>query len=151
MKNLNVSDPNQALLRMVGDAHKYTKIHKTLFGDYEFGIMRRPNPATWKYLSGTIFQFLQRNNLLSLIPLFQGIFHSTGYGTIYQLPAMYGLIWGTPRLLADFILGSEIKNLKKGAIDELFPKMVEKENIPVKFYFDVKVIKLCRNATCLLQ
>ena len=34
---------------------------------------------------------------------------------------------------------TELKSLKNGTIDEIFELMVNEENIPVKFYFDVKV------------
>ena len=56
------------------------------------------------------------------------------------MPAIYGLIRGTPKRLLDGLIGTTLRMLKKGTIDELFPLMVEKENIPVLFNFDVEVI-----------
>ena len=79
MQNLNISDSNLAQARIVQDMNRYTDIHRLLFGSYQFGIMRRPKNYVWKYLGGTAFEFLQRNNLLSLVPLFQVMFHTTGY------------------------------------------------------------------------
>ena len=61
--------------------------------------------------------------------------------TIYHVPALYGLIWGTPMKLFDGLTGVGVKALKEGSIDELFPMMVKDQNIPVKFNFDVKVCK----------
>ena len=56
------------------------------------------------------------------------------------MPALYGLMRGTPIRILDGILGTTIEILKNGTIDELFPMMVERENIPVIFNFDVEVI-----------
>ena len=42
--------------------------------------------------------------------------------------------------MLDGLLGTSLRLLKKGTIDELFPLMVKKENIPVLFNFDVEVI-----------
>ena len=61
------------------------------------------------------------------------------FRTIYETPTIYGLIWGTPRILVDSLMRTELKSLKNGTIDEIFELMVNEENIPVKFYFDVKV------------
>ena len=60
--------------------------------------------------------------------------------TIYETPAIYGLIRATPKRILDGLLGTPLQMLKKGTIDQLFPMMVEKEDIPVIFNFDVEVI-----------
>ena len=68
-------------------------------------------------------------------------FHST----IYQVPTLYGLIWLTPKLLIDTFTGVGLKNLKKGSMDEVFPLMVQDQNIPVIFNFDVKHVQKQQN------
>ena len=59
--------------------------------------------------------------------------------TIYDTPAIYGLIRGTPKRILEGLLATPLKLLKKGTIDQLFPLMVEREDIPVIFNFDVEV------------
>ena len=79
MKNLKISDPNLANAKVIQDANRYVDMHTTLFGTFEYGLMRKPEDYVWQYVTGTVFEFLQRNDLLSLIPLFQILFHTNGY------------------------------------------------------------------------
>ena len=60
------------------------------------------------------------------------------YRTIDTTPAIYGLIWVTPTFLAD-ILARKGKFLKKRAISELFPLLIEDQQVPVKFHYEVTV------------
>ena len=41
MKNLNITYPNMARLRILQDLDKYTDIHQDLFGTYKYGLMKR--------------------------------------------------------------------------------------------------------------
>ena len=72
-------------------------------------------------------------HLTSLLPYFQR--------TLQEVPAIYGLIWATPRVLFDLLLNRASKALKNKSIAQLFPKMVEDENLDVVFNFDVVSIK----------
>ena len=85
MKNLNITTVNEAQLKVLQDLNRYTDIYKDLFGTFQYGLMRKPDYQMMQHLNGTIFQFLQRNNLLALIPLFKNIFHTTGYGFVQCL------------------------------------------------------------------
>ncbi len=59
--------------------------------------------------------------------------------TIETTPALYGFIWGTPRLILDVLVPGQVKYLKTAAISDLFPKLIEDQDIPVKFNFEVVV------------
>ena len=44
-------------------------------------------------------EFLARENLLALVPLFEGAHVIQGYGLLDEIPTLYGLIWNTPKLI----------------------------------------------------
>ena len=48
-------------------------------------------------------QFLQRHNLTILLPFIEGGHVIQGYGVTDKLPALYGFLWLTPRLLTAFL------------------------------------------------
>ena len=58
--------------------------------------------------------------------------------TIDTTPAVYGMIWATPTLLVDG-LAATVKLLPSGALSELFPLLIEDQDIPVMFNFEVNV------------
>ena len=59
---------------------------------------------------GTFMQFILRNDLTSLIPLFQASTTFQGYGHLDEVSALYGLMWNTP----NFINGFKERLLRKG-------------------------------------
>ena len=61
--------------------------------------------------------------------------------TLQEVPAIYALIFVTPRPLFEVMLGIGIRTFKHNTIGQLFPKMVEDENLNVIFNFDVVSIK----------
>ena len=104
--------------------------------------MQRPDSHILKHLDVTINEFLTKHNIRSITPLFFTFFHTTGYGTIYETPILYGLIWATPRALLDAYLQTGVKSLKSGTIDQLFPILVKHYDIPVVYNFDVEDVRL---------
>ena len=79
MKNLSISDPNKAQLKLIQDLSKYTIIHQNFFGSYKYGLMKKPESFVWDHVSGTLYEFLNKYDLISLAPLFKVMFHTTGY------------------------------------------------------------------------
>ena len=59
------------------------------------------------------------------------------------MPAIYGMIWTTPRYVADFLIGGQTKFFKDRTFDELFRLMVDDQDIDVKFNYDVIVRYIC--------
>ena len=80
METFGLSDPNQALAKLVQDISRYDDIHRELFGVYPYGLPRRPDNNTLQNVTGSLLDFLTANDLLSLVPLFQSAFHTTGFG-----------------------------------------------------------------------
>ena len=109
-------------------------------------------------LKGSFYNFLQVNQLDALIPLFEGFLQNNAYGCvffkfvlntivciyvsftspIYDLPTIYGMIWCTPNMMVD-IIAFKAKQLQRKSIADLFPLMVEDQDIPVYYDFDVTV------------
>lgn len=57
------------------------------------------------------------------------------------MPAIYGLIWTTPRYVLDTgLIGSQTKFFKDRTFDQLFQLMIKDQNIPVKLNYDVIAI-----------
>ena len=57
-----------------------------------------------KYLiRGTFREFLTRNKLHTLEPLFHAVVTQQGYGHIDEISALYGLIWNTPKLMCSML------------------------------------------------
>ena len=57
---------------------------------------------------------------------------------LHDLAAIYGNIWTQPIAMADIFVNGGL-SLKQGALDDIFPKMIEEENIPIKYNFEVEV------------
>ena len=62
--------------------------------------------------------------------------------TLKEIPVIYALLWAPPRALFDSTTAQgQTKALKWKSLAELFPTMVEEENLNVIFNFDVVEIK----------
>ena len=80
---------------------RYIALHRELFGTYEGELMPRPSKEVLHRIRGTFTEFLVRNNLDSLIPIFTASQTIQGYGYLDEVAALYGLIWNTPKLLSN--------------------------------------------------
>eukprot|EP00035_Acanthoeca_spectabilis_P022896 m.446452 g.446452 ORF g.446452 m.446452 type:complete len:550 (+) comp19364_c0_seq1:3311-4960(+) len=79
---------------------RYTALHRSIFGQYTGRMPSQPTPAAMELIRGTVMEFLQRNNLDVLEPLFFNIFVMQGQGLLTDSPAWYALRWVNPALLA---------------------------------------------------
>ena len=87
---------------------QYVQLHKEMFGLYEGDLMLRPTPEVMYRIRGTILDFLKRENLPGMIPIFQVIQTLAGYGNIDEVGALYGLIWINPRLVISMAVSALI-------------------------------------------
>ena len=120
---------------------RYNDLHEELFGAYkhDYGLMERPDDMTLAKIGNRSFHtFLQDNDLLALQFVAKSFLTFTGYGTLKEIPAIYGLIWVTPNIMFDVVtMRGGTRSLKFKSIAELFPKIVEKEKLDVIYNFDV--------------
>ena len=57
---------------------------------------------------------------------------------MHDTASIYGAIWGSPLSLTDAFANGGLM-LREGAIDDIYPKMIEEENIHVKYNYEVEV------------
>ena len=126
-----------SLLLVYLDALQYICIHKQLFGSYDGELMPRPSMAVLYRIRGTFLQFLQRENLLGLAPLFSLSHTFSGYGYLDEVSAFYGLLWNTPRLLTGQLIRSGDRHnvfiLRKGFYN-VWLALQRKEKFNIKFH-----------------
>ena len=127
--------------------HSYIRLHKELFGDYENDLMWQPSEDVMHRVSGTFCEFLEREDLSALIPFMELSTTPNAFGRIDELGALYGLQYNTPKLIASLLAylnevgGTEagISILKDG-FEVIWRKIVEKENLDVRYDSEVKGI-----------
>ena len=150
--NNDSKEPKEAFKQTKEQAEKvlyaldaYIDLHHELFGIYnnDFGLMPRPNERTLaKIGQGSFHDFLQANGLLALEFVTKLILTASGYGTLKEIPAIYGLIWATPTILFDAVtMRGGVRTLKFRSIAEIFPKIVQEENLNVRYNFDVVKVR----------
>ena len=119
---------------------KYIQLHKELFGSYEGDLMQKPTPEVMYRIRGTILDFLKREDLLGMIPLFQATLTMSGYGHIDEVGALYGLIFYNPKLAVSVALAALKKDEKpfslfslKYGYEYVWKTLADKENLNVQF------------------
>ena len=126
------------------DALRYIRIHKQLFGSYVGELMPRPSVTVLYRIRGTFQQFLERENLLGLAPIFKLTHTFSGYGYLDEVAAFYGLLWNTPRLLASQLVRSGDRHnifiLRKG-FNNVWLALQRKEMFNIKFKTKLKEIR----------
>ena len=103
-KMTNSTSPEVNLGFFLQTVIRYVKLHKEMFGLYEGDLMQRPTPEVMHRVRGTILDFLQRENLVGMIPILQTTHTLDGYGHLDEIGALYGLIWNNPRLVLTMAL-----------------------------------------------
>ena len=131
---------------------KYVQLHKELFGSYEGDLMQKPTPEVMYRIRGTVLDFLKRENLLGMIPVFQATLTMSGYGHIDEVGALYGLIFYNPKLAVSAALAALKKDKKpfslfslKYGFEYVWKTITEKENLNVRFQIDITNIQTRNN------
>ena len=62
-------DAMSLLKQLFIDIGKYIKIHQEMFGSYKGELMQKPSMEVLHRIRGTYLEFLERENLTSLVPL----------------------------------------------------------------------------------
>ena len=63
---------------------------------------------------------------------------SIHFRVLHDTASIYGSIWATPLAMSDTLTTGSL-SIKEGAIDDIYPKMIEEEDISVKYNYDVEV------------
>ena len=130
---------------------RYTKLHYSMFGKYDGELMPQPSEEVLKKISGTFSEFLEKNNLNALIPLFQRIHTSQGEGYLDEVGTLYGLLWNSPKLLISYglrALGADEDPYKiymmKYGFENVWNKIMAKEKFDVQYFSEV--VSIYRNS-----
>ena len=98
--NITGSSDAAANARAVSDAlNRYIVLHHAIFGNYTGRLPPMPNPAAMHLIRGSTREFLARNDLRVLEPLFYQFFTMQGQGLLDHQPAFYALRWVNPTSL----------------------------------------------------
>ena len=123
---------------------QYIRLHKELFGTYRGDLMLRPNASVMARLEGTFLDFLQREDLQALEPLFVLSSTMQGYGQPDKVSSLYGLIWNNPRFLVAIALNAIQQDyvpysifIMKDGFDKVWRTVVERMGIDVIFNVDI--------------
>ena len=126
---------------------RYAKLCYSLFGKHKGELMLQPSENTLKQISGTFKEFLEKNNLSPLIPLFQMTQTSLGYGYLDEIGVLYGILWNTPRFLLSYglnILGVRRDPYQiyilKGGFEKIWKTIVEKEMFDIRYNTNIRNI-----------
>ena len=92
--------------RLLQDSVRYIRLHHRLFGKYgnDGFLMAEPIAEDVKEeLSVSLDALLRKNDLLALLPIFKLALTLQGYGFVESTPALYGLMWVTPKLIIGLV------------------------------------------------
>ena len=144
----NSSSPQVNLGFLIQNVVRYVRLHKELFGSYSGDLMLQPSARVMVRLRGTILDFLTRENLLALVPIFKLSITQPGYGYLDETPALYGLIWNNPKLLIALALRALKKDedpmsvyILGNGYENVWKRVVEKEGLNIQFDTDIYSIK----------
>ena len=103
--------PTHNLQVFLGSLIRYAKLHYSLFGRINGELMQKPTKDVFNRTSGTFKEFLEKESLTPLIPLFLISHAAQGYGYIDEIGALYGLMWNTPNLVISLALRDTLPRL----------------------------------------
>ena len=149
-----MSSPQHNIIHLLSSVTRYVKLHQQLFGKYDGELMAAPTKQVLRRIKGTFEQFLVRENLQSLIPVFIGFQTAMGYEYIDEVAALYGLLWNTPKFLITIALRSlqiykaTTKSfvLKEG-FEKVWSTAAKREQLDVHFEVDIDVIHRSANGS----
>lgn len=134
----------------VSTIYKYIALHRSLFGEYKGELMPEPSEHTKSKISGSFYDFLKRNELEDLKDLLTASFTLQGYGQLDEVPALYGLLWNTPRLMqsiVSFLNGDDggLYILSNG-FESLWNCMANTLDLDITYNISVRYIHIDDNA-----
>jgi len=144
----NSTSPQVNIGAFIEASIRYIGLHKEMFGTYSGDLMERPSPEVLHRTRGTFLEFLQRENLHIMIPIFQISHTAIGYGYLDEVSTLYGLIWNNPKLIVTLVLRAlnkaddpfNIYVLKNG-FEKLWRTIVKEEELNVVYNVDIVQVK----------
>jgi len=150
--NITGIEPSSVIQRLIADAKIYDDVRKDMFGSIVDFLPHRPSKAVLYRLRGTVQDFLARERLESLTPMFKLLMSLPGYGYLDEIGALYGVLWVSPPAIMIFI--DELIGLKRQPLtfytltdgfEQIWTNIVEKEKLDIRY--NSKVESVVRSAT----
>ncbi|XP_061179497.1 uncharacterized protein LOC133188131 [Saccostrea echinata] len=132
--------PQAALRSIQAAVAKYDRIHRCLFGNYSSELMPRPIPDVLHEIRGTFLDFLRRNDLLLLEPIFSTVLSKNGYGYLNQTSAIYGLVWVPPQSVNSAFKPENGIWLLRGGFQRLVFEIAKQNKLDIHFGVNIKNI-----------
>ncbi|MEO0601667.1 MAG: hypothetical protein AAF211_09530, partial [Myxococcota bacterium] len=130
-------------LFVIRDIWRYNRLHRSIFGRYDGSFPPRPSERGLQELRGTFVEFLERNDLQTLIPVMRLFQSAQGYGYIEEVPAYYGLLWNNPdtmKIVIEQLTGRGRRagaDLTKDGMQTMITEMVTRMRIDVRLHTEV--------------
>jgi hypothetical protein len=144
MKLAETNDPKVAAEKLFMSLLKYVRLHREYFGKYKGELMRKPTPRVMNLVNCTFLEFIEKNGLTMLKPIFIMSHTGQGFGHMDEISALYGLIWNTPHFLTEMaggmFTGQSQFYTNKGGFQTVFETIQTYENIDVRFDVDISRI-----------
>ena len=152
------SDPATNAKYLLRTLTRYVQAHKAMFGDYEGDLMPQPSKDVMHRIRGTFQEYLRREDMLALLPIFKLSHTLQGYGYLDEVSALYGLIWNNPKLMVSIGLRAlDIERPKdlehysvfvlKEGFEIIWKNIVNKEKLKVIYNVNIVSIRRARNGT----
>ena len=144
----NSSSPQVNLGFLIQTVVRYVMLHKEMFGDYQGDLMLQPSSEVMARVRGTLLDFLTRENMLALLPVFKLSLTLGGYSYVDKIPALYGLIWNNPKFMVVTALRALNRDTDKmsayilnDGFEHVWKTIVNQEKLDVQFNTDIYSIK----------
>lgn len=103
--------------------------------------MPRPTPEVLHQIQGSVLDFLQRNDLLLLAPIFRTFLTTNGYGYINETAAVYGLMWVPPTVIRGVFTPENGFWILRGGFQTLVTEIAERNKLNILLGTDIKSIQ----------
>jgi hypothetical protein len=103
--------------------------------------MPRPTPEVLHQIRGSVQDFLQRNDLLLLAPIFRTFLTTNGYGYINETAAIYGLVWVPPLVVKGTFTPHRGFWILRGGFQTLVTEIAKRERLNIRLGTDIKSIQ----------
>ncbi|XP_062601049.1 uncharacterized protein LOC134262697 [Saccostrea cucullata] len=140
-QNTGERSPEVARRRIQEAVGKYDRIHRCLFGNYSFELMPRPTPQVLRQIQGTVQDFLERQDLMVIAPIFRTFLTANGYGFINDTAAIYALAWVPPEVIKGVFTPENGFWILEGAFQSIVTEIAKQNKLNVHLGANVDRIK----------
>jgi hypothetical protein len=131
-------DPSTMLVAI----QRYIQLYEAIFPGYAHGLPPRPTDPTVNTLR--FGEFLRKNDLGALVPLFMLSLTAMNYGEVDSISALYGLWWNTPVLLRSLArIGDTARSVAvlPDGFEAICTRIIERHDLAIDLRVDVRSVR----------